>query len=573
MYARSDAYASPRKERPNTGKSRSAKPPVLRAGSSSPGSPGLTDSDSTARSSKKGKDVALRLREAADYDQHQKEQRKRERKRKEEAADKRARAEAKAAKDAREPKSPKKTRPAAPKHSATQPVVQQLSSRANDFDEASYYGIQSPATSGPRPRAQTRPASYYAGQASRPPPANMGWYQSHQSQLPFPVGTYPPQAQMMTSNLPGYGIPVPTPPAPPPEYLDRGMTSFHHEHLRQRFENRPSSVGGIHPQMVQDYHRGAYEEAQEPKISRRGSRSKKQSDDRKKMPPPEFIPMRPRSALPVESPFKPPPPPPFQRTPSHRDRSRPPASHRRSVNWLDQGGYEDEDLRGDDALFHDMSPPTSYERPRRTSSRSRRESVAYDDPEYGLTPARSRTRPSSGYGAAPLGSGGVSLEDERYMDAVNYQDRVGGKTVPLTAESLRKASKRGGGLSSQSTKSSASRDESDYRRSNTTGITRSSSGNAEDITVKVQGAAVVRWQGAEIECDGGEITFSSRATGSRGGSERSSDFYQLEDARSRMGRKTLPQRTRAPSQSDSHSRGYAYNNGAFETAYAGGNFI
>lgn len=148
--------------------------------------------------------------------------------------------------------------------------------------------------------------------------------------------------------------------------------------------------------------------------------------------------------------------------------------------------------------------------------------------------------------------------------------------MPLTAESLRKASKRGELASSRSTRSSGSHDESDYRRSHTTGHTTQSSAAHDDFTIKVSGQAVVKMPGAQIECDGGEITFSSGRGGapgsgppgaSRAGSDKESTIYQLDDARSsRMDRKALPHRPRATSQSDVHSRIYAPLRGPYEHA-------
>lgn len=173
------------------------------------------------------------------------------------------------------------------------------------------------------------------------------------------------------------------------------------------------------------------------------------------------------------------------------------------------------------------------------------------------------------YGSVALPTGGVSLDDKKYTDALKYQDAVsGGSQMPLTAESLRKASKRGTVPSSRSTRSSGSRDDSDYKRSNATGLTRTSF-NSDDLTIKVSGGARLRLPGgAEIECeDGGDITLTTRPSRSRSGSDKASMIYpQLEDSRSRLGRKALPlpHRPRAPSQSDSQSRGYAPSHAAYD---------
>jgi hypothetical protein len=227
------------------------------------------------------------------------------------------------------------------------------------------------------------------------------------------------------------------------------------------------------------------------------------------------------------------------------------------VGFVDQSGYDDEDFLGDDDLFHDISPNASFDQRHAVVPRSRRDSVSYDHHDYDIVPATTRGRRSSMYGSA-LTSGGVSLDEKKYTDALKYQEAVGGASqMPLTAETLRKASKRGAVASSRSTRSSGSHDDSEYKRSNATGLTRTSF-NSDDFTIKVSGGARVRVPGAEIECeDGGEITFSTRPSGSRASDKASMIYPQLEDSRSRYEQRALPHRPRAPSQSDSQSRGYA----------------
>ena len=162
--------------------------------------------------------------------------------------------------------------------------------------------------------------------------------------------------------------------------------------------------------------------------------------------------------------------------------------------------------------------------------------------------------------------------DKKIRDAQDYQDAItGGPKMPLTAELLHKATR--GNPPSQSTRSSGSRDDSEFRRSYTTGITRSSSGTGtEDVTIKV-GGAVFTVQG------GAEITFSSRGQPqARNGSERSSTVYQIEDGRDHERereppRMTLPHRTRAPSHSESRPRGYISGYAPYEQSYAEQNYI
>ncbi|KPM43554.1 hypothetical protein AK830_g2977 [Neonectria ditissima] len=586
IYARSEAPVSPYKERPNTGKSRGADKRSSNRKSDSSNSP--TDSDSTPRSSKREREARR------EYDREQREQREKDRRRKErkqkeaDSMQRKARAEAKAAKE-REPKPvSRRPRPTSLTQTRTEPVVQQY--RRGHVEDPSFYGVKQPAASGTRPRAQTRPNSYYPGQGPPPSMGPSGWHQPHGGQPPagYPIGSFPPPPPLYGGGPSPSMIGVPSSPAHhTPGFFDMSMQQSN-AHLKNRFE-RPASAMGYRQQVAQaqaqaqadaqaqaqavyGYGPGDYEEEPDPRLMRRASRSKKQSDDdRKAMPPPGFIP-RPQSALPASTPFRPPPPqtrpPPPQKTPS-RQKSRPPTS-RRGVGFVDQRGYDDDDLRGGDELF-DVSPEHTYDR-RAVVARTRRGSVAYEQPGLEIMPA-SRNRRDSFYGDRGLAGGGASLDDDKYLTAMQYQDDVngGGTPLALTAEALRKASHRAaGGGSSRSTRSSDSRDESEFRRSNTTGITRSSSSENDNVTIKVSGSAVVRVQGAEIECgDGGEITFSA-PSGSRIGSDRASTVYQIEDGRSgRVERKALAYRPRAPSQSDSQSRGgYAQSYAPYDPAFA-----
>ena len=178
--------------------------------------------------------------------------------------------------------------------------------------------------------------------------------------------------------------------------------------------------------------------------------------------------------------------------------------------------------------------------PHRTSHRN---SVSYDfGPE--TEPVRVETantshRRQSYYGqsaasAPPVGSGGL---EAKIREAESYQADVGGPTIPLTAEALRR---RHAG-SSRSTKSSGSRDESDYRKSATTRTTRSGSGEEGDFTIKVKGGqARVMVGGARIDCtEGGEIEIKQQKS-LRNGSERSNSVYggdpRIDDRRSRLER-------------------------------------
>ncbi|KAK2603794.1 hypothetical protein QQS21_003996 [Conoideocrella luteorostrata] len=565
-YATSEALKSPSKA--NTSRSRADKRPVNSRSSSA--SVSFNESDPRRGTDKKGKPLSRRQSkvdrgDAMQRDQDRERQR-RDRRLKESEEGRRAAAAAAAKEEEARPL--RKQRPTSMKHSNTQPVVNQLYRRGH-VDNPASYGVQQPAISTGRPRAQTRPASYYAGQPR--PSVNMAWPASHQRPAPFPVGTFPPPHMWQSLGASGGGFAPPPPPSPvghAPGFFDNAIAANPQQHLRQRFEARPASAMGFHklppPPAPIDYY-GHEDLSDDPTptapLSRRPSRSRRAEDDRRRMPPPERIPLRPQSAIPPSTPFR----APMQRPPSRQSHSRPPPVQRRSVGFVEPNEYDDTDLSGGEGLFHDISPNSSYRDRRAMVPRSRRDSRAYDNHEYDLVPASHHRRRSSMYGSTGIPSSGVSV-DEKYSSALKYQEAVsGGPQMPLTAETLRKAGKRGAVASSRSTRSSGSHDDSEYRRSNATGITGTTY-NSEDFTIKVSGGARVRVPGAEIECDdGGEITFSTRPTGSRSDGDRASMIYpQLEDARSRMERKALPHRPRAPSQSDSQSRGYAPNHAPYD---------
>ncbi|RSM19026.1 hypothetical protein CDV31_002157 [Fusarium ambrosium] len=575
-YAVSEApVSSSYKERPNTGKSRGDKRYSSNRRSDSSPSDGLTDSDDYPRREE-------RQRRNPDREDRNKEQRRKERKQKEAAVQqqRKVRTDAKAAKE-REPK-PARKRPASLSQSRTEPVVQQY--RRGHVEDPSCYGIQQPAVTG-RPRAQTRPNSYYPGQAGTPPIAHAGWHHAQHSQPSFPTGSFPPPPVYPGAPSPSV---IGVPPSPGSQHGGPGFfdmpSGAASAHLRGRFERPASSIGFRQPPPPSafGYPQDEPEEEPDPRLlARRASRSKKHQqqqheDDRRAMPPPAAIP-RPKSALPPTTPFRPPPQQVLSR-PKPRTPSRPPPTRNARVGFADPRGFDDEDLASNADLFQDMSPEPNYNPRSQALTRTRRPSVAYEQPGVDIMPARRRRE--SFYGPGPdraLGGGGVSLEEDKYMDALRYQDDInGGPAMPLTAETLRKASNprlTGGSSRSTRSRSSDSRDESEYKRSNTTGLTRSSSSDTDNLTIKVSGSAVVRVPGAEIQCaDGGEITFTSRTGGSRVGSDRASTIYQIEDVRSRPEQKALPYRARAPSQSDSH-RHYAPSHAPYDPTFANDDYI
>ncbi|TAQ83084.1 hypothetical protein B7494_g8593 [Chlorociboria aeruginascens] len=192
-------------------------------------------------------------------------------------------------------------------------------------------------------------------------------------------------------------------------------------------------------------------------------------------------------------------------------------------------------------------------RPRRPSSN--RHSVSYDlgaDVErVRVEPASSSRRRQSYYGqSAPSASTNSSGYEDKIREAASYQEEVAGPTAPLTAELLKKQQRqRRQAGSSRSTKSSGSRDESDYRKSATT---RSSGPEDENVTIKVTGQARVVVRGAQIDCaDGGEIEIKRQPKAIRNGSERSNSEYggpRSDERRSRIDRPILSNATRTSSQ-------------------------
>ncbi|KAI9896985.1 hypothetical protein N3K66_008007 [Trichothecium roseum] len=564
-YAISEAPVTPTTERPNTSKSRGSDRPPGRRGHSS------SSSGSGSRSSKSRDGSYDRddIRHQKELNRQRREEDRRNRDRYNRESEIRRVHDEHLINQMPPPKPMKKPRPAPPKHAMSQPVIEQGSYRRGHVDDPRYFGVQQTAISGPpRPR-NTRPASYYAGQPPRPPMPGMNW-QHPPPPGPFPVGTFPPPMGPggLPSGMPGHCPPPMSPMGPPPDFYDGPP---HHpppaqssRALRNRFERpvsdrpsseRPSSAMGFgaspsqRSYMPDEY---GYDDDSRHSTSRPPRSRRQQDDDRKAMPPPppqyKSIP-RSQTAAPRGTQFGAPPP---ARPISRQGKpSRPPPAHRRSIGYGTSPGYYDEDdFQGEDHLFQEVSPEPKHDPRRQALTRARRDSVIYDDDDYDIVPARTRGRRASMYGHGELGSGGVSLDESKYLGALQYQEDItGGSPMPLTAEVLKRANSRRDIASSRSTRSSASRDESDYKRSNTTGLTQSSSGN-EDNRVTITGTTKVYLaDGTEIECHDGSITLSGG--GVRLGSD-SGTVYQLEESRSRF--KALPHRARAPSQSDAASR-------------------
>lgn len=407
-----------------------------------------------------------------------------------------------------------------------------------------------------RPRAVTsqtyppRPVSYHAAYTASgaygPPLSSSAWanYQPHHLQpQPQPVITpsYPPP------QTPGY-MRYATPAPPASDYFasqamsapERPMSA---RPLASRFDPPSRTSSGFGNRAVQQdiddaysagfsgYYDDGYTSASEGVARKResirvpsgiGQRMSKQEMDFHAMPPP------PRPIL------------------------------RRPVTDYPQASVDS--YRDGRTLIRDDS------RPRQSSSH--RNSVSYDlgdGPErVRVETANAGRRRQSYYGQTATASTGSSDYEAKIRQAATYQQDVG-ETVPLTAEVLKRQQRRQAG-SSRSTKSSASRDESDWRKSATTRTTRSGSGEGENVTIKVTGTARVMVGGAQIDCpDGGEIEIKQQQQQQhqraiRNGSERSSEYGgpQRIDDRDHRSRNDRPSGRTRTSSRHSYSRSKQY---------------
>ena len=335
------------------------------------------------------------------------------------------------------------------------------------------------------------------GYATGPPLSASAFY--HQP-LPMPSPSYPPPSTYRYA------------PTPQVDYFNAVPAAS--RPLSSRFDpiQRTTSAFGVRdtPQLYNSYDDDGYRSASEGPENRRASirvpsaRSKAEIDY-DAMPPP------PRPGI-----------------------LRRPATEYYADSVPDPPAYRDSR-----SVYREDPPPA-----RRPSLR--RNSVSYDLPDSGqirvFETANKGRRRSSYYGPSN-DSVDSSDYDNKVRQAQNYQEDVAGPDpLPLTADMLKRQQRRQAG-SSRSTKSSGSRDESDYRKSATTRTTRSGSGgDDENVTIKVTGTARVMVGGAQIDCaDGGEIEIK-RQKSIRNGSERGSEFGgtqrdqrdRIEDRRSRI---------------------------------------
>jgi hypothetical protein len=438
-----------------------------------------------------------------------------------------------------------------------------------------------------RPRAQTsytspypsRPTSYHAAYGSYgggPPLSGSAWTNYTPPTIVAPSHSPTPYAQ-----VPNYQYNAPVhyaPSVPGSDYFSQASSAperpMSTRPLSSRFDTpaRTASGYGMRDTTPQEqfmsygslYHDDGYTSQSEGAVARTRNSIRHPT----KKPQPSY-----------DSDYDrmPPPPRPAERT------ERRPSILRRSLNEYAEHSPADpyRDDRSDRrTLIRDDPRPrreskhrnsVTYELPEapqereRAPSRSRRPTSHRSSQSYDLADSMGRVtlepqhssnssrRRASYYGPSAATSGHTSSSaassglEAKMNAATDYQEDVGGPTPHLTAEALRKQQRKHHGGSSRSTKSSGSRDESDYRKSATTRTTRSGSGeNDENVTIKVTGRAQVNVGGAQIDCpDGGEIEIKRQQRGIRGGSDRSISEYgpypgqaQIDDRRSRVDQPT-----------------------------------
>jgi hypothetical protein len=403
-------------------------------------------------------------------------------------------------------------RPSMGQHSATTPAV---TTRRRQPEDPQYYGasaalpIATPAVS--RPRAQStapRPASFYG---TRPPSTSARWQTLYQDVQPAAPPAYGPVSYPSAANLtPTYSSPYAS-----SGYAYPGATDYFtpQQPLIDRFTRptRPASAMGYHSSS--SYSQSGSGDApslpRRPSIRQRDELSRlREEEARRQMPPP---------AVPVA------------RRPS-RASSRPPSTSRR--------GFSDDAFYGGDTYYAEVPSARRY---------SGQYGLQYDAPAYRTDVAVSGGSRRNSY----IGSSDEDKMGATMRQASSYQDDVGA-TAPLTTDALRKV-RRSGELGSRSTtRSSISKDDSDYKRSATT----RTSTNDEEYTLRIRGTTTVRVGGAEVECpDGAEIDVIKRtnSNASRAGGSQTSSFIDPKEQRPDR-RERASNRIRAPSQSGSWSR-------------------
>lgn len=552
-YARADGADSPTKSRPPSAKPSPEAGNITRSASSSTRASYVADSDSATSSSKgaklipekqKSRDPAAQPRRSSQTHDAPQERRVPSDRRRRDPRDPRDPGERPSrdpsATAPRRQSSTRQARPAMTEHANTMHTVPQV--KQGRRTSAEYYGgystFQTPTAPPTRPRSKSRPNSFIGvpsgpGQSVYPPNA-------------YPRGSAPlPPQQAVTGYpypYPPGSIPAHSPIGPPPPYYNVSPIDPS-DHLSRRFDG-----GSAMPQPDQSPI-GYGPDPYRPKVVRRPSDSARRHEiERQMMPPPDRIPQRTVSAVPSHPAVRAPPPGSY---PVPRpSRSRGPSHHRRSVDF----SPADDD-------FHYNEYTAARDVPSRQPnhvieiSRPGRRSTVYEPVD--ILPAGRRVRRSSMYGAPmshyrETAAYEKARPDNRYDDAMAYQNEVnGGYQQPLTAEALQKM--RHNVPSSRSTRSSGSRDDSDYRRSLSTALTGASSvgPTPEGMTVEIKGNGSVH-----IDRDGGVHITHPNGGSSRLASDRGGAYYQLEDMRGRSEQKSLPYRPRPQSRPDSFSRGH-----------------
>ena len=394
------------------------------------------------------------------------------------------------------------------------------------------------------------------------PPSNHDPFQPQG--LPMPPPPEPFGMGYMAPPLEPFGIGSHTPRSEP-FGMGGHMPPPHQRDLHQRFARPQTSMGHRPPPPV-DYEdrepdRDRYEVDQMANSMRRLSMGYK---------PRYEEPSRAMSARPSHaSPFVPPALPPA--LPPARERSR----HRgidRGIDRVIDSGMERGMERGYRGQYDDRyeDPENSYyeslvpydEPPMHRAPRHRRESIepsqySYESRPYATEIARTpNNRRNSYYGDA----NSYSAIDDKLRVASSYQEDKGGG-MRLTADLLHEAERDRHGPRSRSTRSSGSRDESDWRQSATTRTTRTSN-NEDDLYIRVRNGNVL-----EMQCqDGTEINIH-RPTGRHYSIGEQSVYGEIEDRPSRYDRPAL--RSRAASRAGSI---YAAPENAIEYSYGGGDY-
>ncbi|CAK7566583.1 MAG: hypothetical protein SEPTF4163_004530 [Sporothrix epigloea] len=438
-----------------------------------------------------------------------------------------------------------------------------------------------------RPRSKTaapRPNNYYA--LPCPPVSNQRYHSMMHYPPPLMPSHMPPSPAFAPSPLqhwqqpptPGYGMmgpPLPPmhpggqhppsrgfqPPPPPPLPLPLPTNSFGGDPRvhpsRFGISRSQTSMGHRPPPSIEYGRSGKYDTADElsHKMRRLSMSHRPGIEDGwpRGMPPP----MRTTSARPMAAaPFNAPPLPPYSHRPMSDQSIEPfqplPSPSPRPKSALQPRHFRDDENPFDVDPYREYGPVTHVPRSRHDSM----DSSLHESRPYTEVARTTRSRRNSLYGDHSDVSS--NMEDQLRL-ATSYQDeRSGG--LRLTAEVLHEAGRRG--PQSRSTRSSESRDESDWLPSATTRTTRSS--NEDDLTIRVRGNAVFKYRDAEMQCqDGTEIQFRGPPNNRRFSTTETGHYPEIEDSRSRFDRPALRDRaaSRARSRYGRSESQYGYSYG------------